>query len=172
MLDKAPFAISILGMIAGVSIAILFGVNEDFFKGRISDGLLQNEKIMAIESDEEREAKLETEAEKNWRYYQRFHFHSTGIGAMTLATLLLTLHIPASRTLLFTTRYMLSLGGFFYPFVWLFAGMYGPTMGRSEAKEAFAIFGYAGGLVLTGLLLAAYLLLRYGLMTSIKEYSS
>ena len=169
MLERAPFAISILGMIAGVFIATLFGVNEDFFKERISDGLLQNEKLMAIEDDEAREAKLEAEAEKNWRYYQRFHFHSTGIGAMALATLLLTLRIPANVRLLLVTRYMVAVGGFFYPFVWLFAGMYGPTMGRSEAKEAFAIFGYAGGLVLVGLLLAAYLLLRHGLETASKE---
>ena len=169
MLERAPFAISILGMIAGVFIATLFGVNEDFFKERISDGLLQNEKLMAIEDDEAREAKLEAEAEKNWRYYQRFHFHSTGIGAMTLAVLLLTLSIPADRTLLLITRYMLSVGGFVYPFVWLLAGMFGPTMGSSEAKEAFTIVAYSGGLVLLGLLLTAYLLLRYGLKTASKE---
>lgn len=45
---------------------------------------------------------------------------------------------------------LMSIGGLLYPFVWLFAGIYGPEMGRTEAKEAFAIFGYMGGLFLVG----------------------
>ena len=162
MLERMPFAISILGMSGGVFIAILFGLNEDLFKSRIDDGLHRNEKIMQIADEGKREAKLETEAEKNWRYYQRYHFHATGIGAMVLAALLLTLYIPASPKLLLASRFVLSVGGFFYPFVWLFAGIYGPEMGRSEAKEAFAVLGYAGGLVLAGLLAVLYFLLRYG----------
>jgi hypothetical protein len=52
---------------------------------------------------------------------------------------------------------MIAIGGFLYPFVWLFAGLYGPEMGRSEAKEAFAVFGYMGGVYLVGILYALYL---------------
>jgi hypothetical protein len=50
-----------------------------------------------------------------------------------------------------------------YPFVWLFAAMYGPILGRSEAKEAFAIFGYAGGVYLVGLILIFILVAKYPL---------
>jgi hypothetical protein len=52
---------------------------------------------------------------------------------------------------------MISVGGFLYPFIWLFAGIYGPEMGRNEAKEAFAIFGYMGGVCLLGMIMASYL---------------
>lgn len=58
---------------------------------------------------------------------------------------------------------MVSIGGFLYPFVWLFAGIYGPVMGRYEAKEEFAIFGYTRGLFLVGLILTGIILLRYPL---------
>lgn len=163
MLEKAPFAISIVGMIGGVFIAILFGINEGFFKDRIDQALHQNEKFMQIEDDEARAAKLDTEASKNWRYYQRYHFHATAIGTMALAVQLMTLFIKAAARPLLISRYMVATGGFLYPFVWLFAGLYGPAMGRSEAKEAFAIFGYSGGLFLVGLVFILYLLLRNGL---------
>lgn len=166
MLDKTPFAISILGMIGGVFIAILFGVNEDLFKDKIDRAIHENEEIMQIEDEEEREAKLEEEAEKNWRYYQRYHFHATGIGGVALAVQLLTLLIKAAAKPLLISRFIVAIGGFFYPFLWLFAGIYGPVMGRSEAKEAFAIFGYAGGLFLVGLLTVLYLLLRNGLKST------
>ncbi len=59
--------------------------------------------------------------------------------------------------------YLISVGGFLYPFVWLFAGIYGPEMGRSEAKEAFAVFGYMGGLFLLGGIYSTILALRYDL---------
>lgn len=163
MLDKMPFAITALGMIGGVFVAILFGVNEDFFKNKIDSGLSNNEKLMQIEDTQEREAKLEAEASKNWRYYQRYHFHATGLGAMALSVLLLSRHIKAGKKILLASRFAVSLGGLLYPFIWLFAAIYGPSMGRHEAKEAFAIFGYMGGLFLLGLILILYSLIRYPL---------
>lgn len=45
MKPKGPFVITLLGMFGGVFIAILFGVNEDFFKGAIKEGLKENPQI-------------------------------------------------------------------------------------------------------------------------------
>jgi len=39
--------------------------------------------------------------------------------------------------------------------------IYGPEMGREVAKEAFAIFGYMGGVFLLGLFLSLYMALKY-----------
>ena len=145
-MQKIPFLIAIFGIISGVFISILFGVNEDMFKDKINDGLTRNVKIQEMTDPVAKEGKLKAEAEKNWRYYQRFHFHSTGIGAMSLW--------PSAAARLYSCPPNVKggrivaiplVGGFLYPFVWLFAGLYGPEMGRSEAKEAFAIFGYMGG---------------------------
>lgn len=161
MKRKVPFILAILGMIVGVFISILFGVNESIFKDKISKDIQTNEKIMSIEDQGEREVKIENEESKNWRYYQRFHFHSTGISSMTLGVLILLAFSLAPTMLKLLSSYMISIGGFLYPFVWLFSAIYGPVMGRSEAKEAFAILGYMGGVFLVGLIFAAVILIRY-----------
>ncbi len=148
--DKIPYWIAILGMISGVLIAILFGINEDLFKDRIKDGLSRNEQIQTISDESERQGMLKAEAEKNWRYYQRFHFHATGIGSMSLALLVFLAFVQAPTAYKRTAGLATAVGGFLYPFVWLFAGIYGPEMGRSAAKEAFAPLGYMGGLFLIG----------------------
>lgn len=163
MIQRIPYAIAILTLIGGVFISIIFGANEDYFKDKINEGLKKNEKVNQIQDPIEKAAVLKTEADKNWRYYQRFHFHATGIGAMIMGVLLFLSFLSAPERLKTITSYLVSFGGFFYPFVWLFAAIYGPEMGRSEAKEAFAIFGYMGGVFLLGLVLSLYMALKYRL---------
>ncbi len=163
MIDRAPFMLAVLGMVGGVFIAILFGINEDLFKDRIADGLTRNAAIQEIADPAAREAKRSAEADKNWRYYQRFHFHATGIGAMVMGLLLYLRRLAAPVRLVRVTSWAVAVGGLLYPFVWLFAAIYGPEMGRSEAKEAFALFGYMGGLFLVGGLLTLALSALYPL---------
>lgn len=154
MLNKIPFALALLTMIGGVLIAILFGANEDLFKKKIEAQLLQNPAYSSIQDVADQKKQMAAEADKNWRYYQRFHFHATGIGAMSLAVLtFLALLTPVSK-LRAISSWCVSLGGFLYPFVWLFAAMWGPEIGRGPAKEKFAVFGYMGGVFSLGLLLA------------------
>jgi hypothetical protein len=78
---------------------------------------------------------------------------------MSLVLLIFLGFIKASKIQILTSAYMISIGGFLYPFVWLFAAIYGPEMGRDQAKEAFAIFGYMGGVYLVGILFTLYLAL-------------
>ena len=146
MKAKFPFVLAILGMVGGVVISIVFGVNEG-----------------------ERAEKMKVEAYKNWRYYQRYHFHAPGVGSMSLVLLIFLGFIQASKTQILTSSYMISIGGFLYPFVWLFAGIYGPEMGRDQAKEAFAIFGYMGGVCLMGMIFATYLAISKPLKAPLGE---
>jgi hypothetical protein len=161
MLKRIPFFLAILSLTGGVFISILFGANEDIFKNKINQGLEKNLKIQSIVDSEQKNIKLKEEADKNWRYYQRYHFHATGIGAMMLGLLIFTSGLFAPIKLKLISQWLVSLGGFFYPFVWLFAALYGPEMGRSEAKESFALFGYMGGFFLMGSLLVVYMSLKY-----------
>ncbi len=161
MNTKIPFLIVITGLILCVFMAILFGISEDIFKDKIKNGLENNTKIQQIVDPDQKQAKLDKEAGKNWRYYQRFHFHSTGISAMSLGLLILLSSIITRSKLKPLAAYATSIGGLLYPFVWLFAALYGPEMGRHEAKEMFAIFGYMGGVFLFGVLLILYLWIRY-----------
>ena len=105
--------------------------------------------------------KISAESKKCWRYYQRFHFHSTGIGAMALALLLLLLLSGGPPKYALVSSFFVSIGGFLYPFIWLFAAIYGPEMGRHEAKEAFAIFSYMGGPFLVGIICTIILTVKY-----------
>lgn len=166
MIRKIPFLLAILSIVGGVFISILFAVNEEMFVQRIHAGLEKNVTIQQMENPSEKAAKISSETEKSWRYYQRFHFHATGIGAMMLGLLLFLAQLNAPRNLVNVGAYLVSVGGFLYPFVWLFAGIYGPEMGRAEAKEAFALFGYMGGLFLVGGLWTLALGLYYELKSS------
>ena len=160
---KIPFLLALLSLIGGIFISILFGVNESLFKDKIKNDLKKNIKISQMVDFDKKQAKMKSEASKNWRYYQRFHFHSGAIGTMTVVLLILLSFLQAPAKLVLANSYMLAVGGFMYPFVWLFAAMYGPILGRSEAKEAFAIFGYAGGVYLVGLILIFILVAKYPL---------
>ncbi len=150
MLMRIPFVLALLCMLGGVSISILFAVNESAFKEKIVSGLNKNVKIQQIVDPKAKEDKIKSESDKNWRYYQRFHFHATGIGAMTMGILLFLSGLRAPRKHRAIASYLIAVGGALYPFVWLFAGIYGPEMGRDEAKETFAFLGYMGGLFLLG----------------------
>ena len=164
MIKKLPLIIALFCILGGVGISILFGVNEDIFKDRISAGLQQNIKIQQMSDPAQKAAKIAAESDKNWRYYQRFHFHATGIGAMMMGILLLLSSLKAPNKHKTIASYMVAIGGTLYPFVWLFAGLYGPEMGRSEAKEAFAFFGYMGGVFLLGGIYTTILTIKYDLM--------
>lgn len=157
MTNKFPILLSIFAIIGGVFISILFGANEEFFQERIARGLEKNTQVQSIVDPAARADKIKSEKDKNWRYYQRYHFHANGIASLSLALLLLLAFVKASKKEILLASFMISVGGFLYPFVWLLAAIYGPEMGRSEAKETFAIFGYMGGLYLVGIIYALYL---------------
>lgn len=165
---KIPFLLTLLSLIGGVLIAIGFGANEDYFKAKIQTGLAKNVNIQSIQDPILKADKIKAEADKSWRYYLRYHFHANGIAGVTLALLIFLTFIEASQMQLMLASYTVSIGGFLYPFVWLLAGIYGPEMGRDEAKEAFRFFGYAGGLYLVGLIFTFYLAISKKIITRIQ----
>lgn len=160
MTYKFPIILSIFAMVGGVFIAIIFGANESFFNDRITQGLKKNVKIQSMQDEAAKSEKIKSEQEKNWRYYQRYHFHANGIASFTLALLIFLGFVKVSKYEFLIASYMLSVAGFLYPFVWLFAAIYGPEMGRDVAKETFAVFGYMGGVYLLAIIYVLYLALR------------
>ncbi len=161
MKNRLPFIITTFSMALGVFIAILFGINESYFKDKIADAIKKNPTYLSLETPEEQTKHFKKEKDKNWRYYQRFHFHSTGISAMTLALLILLSFSLAPKKIVFYTKYMLSIGGLLYPFVWLFAAEYGPIIGRGAAKDKFSFFAYMGGVFFIGLVMTMYCLIKH-----------
>ena len=165
-LHKGPLIIAVCGIFFGILIAVMFGANEDFFQDKIQNGLKLNSKIQQIENPDAKAAAIEKESSKNWRYYQRFHFHSSAIGSMSVALLLLLSFIQVPKKISKGLAWLMATSGCLYPFVWLFAAIYGPIIGRGVAKEKFAIFGYMGGVYLVCVLTMIYLLSRYSLGNS------
>ena len=157
MSKKFPILLSIIAIIGGVFISIIFGANEAFFQDRISQGLEKNVKIQLMVDEKLKSEKIKSEKEKSWRYYLRYHFHANGIASISLGLVILLAFVKASKKEIMIASYMISIGGFLYPFVWLFAALYGPEMGRNEAKETFAILGYMGGVYLVGIIYALFL---------------
>lgn len=150
---KFPIMISLLGIALGIFIAILFGINEDMFKDKISRGIESNPKYQSMTSESAKNEYKKKEEEKNWRYYQRFHFHSTAINSMSVALILLILLVNISRASQIYLSYSIAISGLLYPFVWLFAGIFGPLIGRGVAKEKFAVLGYMGGVYLLSVII-------------------
>ena len=157
---KIPFFLSVLSIVGGVLIALGFGISEKSFKQRIEDGLSNNTQIQSIADPEIKQATLKKEKDKNWRYYQRYHFHANGNGALALALVIFLFSVSkAPEKLRLTSAYLISIGGFLYPFIWLFAALYGPEIGRHAAKEQFAIFGYMGTVFFVGVFLTMGMIL-------------
>ena len=117
MIKRIPFFLALLSIVGGVFISILFGANEDIFHKRISVGLEKNIKIQSMIDMSEKTNKIKSEQEKNWRYYQRFHFHATGIGAMMMGILLFLAGLKAPKKSVTLASYLVAGGGFLYPFV-------------------------------------------------------
>ena len=163
MIKKIPYLLALLGILGGTFIAIMFGVNEKYFKNKIARDLRTSQVVTRNINPSQLDKFYDKEESKNWRYYQRFHFHSSAIAALSLGLLLLLGRIKAPVKLKLISSYMISAGGFLYPFVWLFAAIYGPVIGRGAAKEQFAVFGYMGGVFFMGVVFACFLLMKYSL---------
>lgn len=147
-------AIALVGILGGVFIALLFGANEKMFKEKILAGLNNNPEISAIEIPAEREKKIASEESKIWRHYQRYHFHATGIGALSLAVLLMLFLRTTGGRLRDIAAYSVAIGGFLYPFAWLLSAFLSPTVGRHEAHETATVLALGGGLLFIGLILS------------------
>lgn len=154
---KFPIIIALFGIILGISIAILFGINEGIFKDKISQDIEQSQKYQSITDTVKKVEYKKKEEAKNWRYYQRFHFHATAINSMSIGLILLLILVNISTSLQIKLSYLIAISGLLYPFVWLFAGIYGPIIGRSAAKDKFAFFAYMGGVYLVGVILITFL---------------
>ena len=139
---KAGIAIVMICLLFGLAMGIGFGVNEDFFKDFIANGIAANPDVHDAKSQD-----------KIWRYAQRSHFHATGIAAFTAALVLLTAFSSMTRSMKRLTAVLVALGGV-YPMAWFSMFILSPSMGRSAAHAHIIteLFTYVGvGCLLLGL---------------------
>ncbi len=148
---KVGLGLVLLGLMFGVGMGILFGINEDLYKGYIKQGIEANPAVHDAKS-----------ADKIWRYAQRAHFHATGIAAFSLGLIILTMLSGMKSRYKKVSAIFLGLSSL-YPLSWLTMFLLAPSIGRGPAHEHFLteIFVYTGvgGLLIGGAILCGNLFL-------------
>jgi len=144
---KVGLALVMVGLLFGVGMGIVFGVNEDLFKEYVAQGIAANPAVHDAKSPD-----------KIWRYAQRAHFHATGIAAFSLGLILLAMVSKLKPALKKMTAIFLGLGSL-YPLAWFSMFILAPTIGRGAAHghlvtELFALTG-VGGILLGSFFLCA-----------------
>ena len=141
---RTGLILSMLTLIFGIAMGVMFGANEDGVKGYITDGIAAHQSL----HDDKSESKI-------WRYAQRSHFHATGVGGFALVLVLLTGITSLSRRMKYITSTLIGIGSF-YPLAWFNMYLMAPTIGRDPAHhhlltKTFIYIGIGG--LLTGILL-------------------
>ena len=129
-------------VVFGICLGITFGLFEDDIKSLIKAGIAANPAPHAEDSQA---------AQKIWRWWLRGHFHSMGLGALTMALIALTalsgLKPPVKRY----ASVLIGLGGC-YGLSWFVMANKAVAVGRSAAHHAplvkFIVFVSVGCLLL------------------------
>ena len=142
---KIGLALVLVGLVFGVGMGIIFGVNEDVFQDYIAQGIAANPEVHDAKSPD-----------KIWRYAQRAHFHATGIAAFALGLVILVMFSSLKTSYKKTSAILLGLSSF-YPLAWLNMFLLAPSIGRGAAHSHFLteVFASAG---VGGLLLGSFFL--------------
>ena len=137
---KIGLTITLLLLVFGVGMGILFGIAEDAFKDFINQGIANN----PVLHDEKSASKI-------WRYAQRAHFHATGISAFALVLILIVLFSSLKTKLKTVASTLISLISL-YPLAWFSMFILSPSLGRDGAHhhiitELFTYIGTGGFLI-------------------------
>jgi len=141
---KPGLALAFLCLLFGVCLAIVFGVAEDAVKDLIKSGIAEHPALHDAKS-----------FDKIWRYWQRAHFHAAGIGAFTLALMLVTALSSLRAKCKKLTSFLIGLTGV-YPLAWFLMALLAPSMGRGAAHHSagvqalvyIALIGFFSGLAI------------------------
>lgn len=153
---KIGLALVLLGLLFGVGMGIVFGVNEEVFKDYIAQGITANPDVHDAKS-----------ADKIWRYAQRAHFHATGIAAFSLGLVILVMFSTLKPTYKKASAIFLGLSSF-YPLSWYTMFWLAPSIGRGPAHAHILteFFAYTG---VGSLLLGAFILCANVFLGSFRE---
>ena len=149
---KPGLVLSMLTLILGISMGVLFGANEDGVQEYISEGIATHQSL----HDQNSQSKI-------WRYAQRAHFHATGVAAFALVLVLITGLTSLSRRGKFVASTLIGVGSF-YPFSWFSMFLLSPSLGRDGAHHAFVTESITT--ISVACLSVGVLLVMYGLLTA------
>jgi hypothetical protein len=133
MLDKSVLSdirpgLIITGLVLcfGILMGVAFGIFEDAIKEMVSVAVDSN---AAVHAEDLSKAKA-----KIFRWWQRSHFHATGVSAFTFALLAIVALSDLKPGLKRLSSLLIAIGGL-YPLSWLIMAIKAPAMGRPAAHH-------------------------------------
>jgi hypothetical protein len=123
--------LSVLTILYGQWMGIVFGANEDFIKDRIKNSATE---VLAIAYKGD-EVEMKAVIDKSWRYMLRAHLHAGGMGTTAFVFILYLGLTRPTGWLTWTTSVALGAGGLGYSIYWMLAGFSAPGMGSTTAAK-------------------------------------
>ena len=120
---KIGLLITLLSLLFGIGLGIVFFSNLEVFKNYISQNIQANPTLHDDKSKD-----------KIWRYVQRAHFHSAGIASYSLALLLIILVSKMKTNAKSFSSTMIGIGTL-YPLSWYLMFYLAPQIGRDAAHN-------------------------------------
>ena len=116
-------------LLFGICLGISFGVFEENIKDYVKAGVLAHPLVHAADP---------VAHEKIWRWWQRAHFHATGIGAFTMAMIAVTAISGLASRSKRLVSILIGTGGF-YSSSWLLMAIIAIDAGREVAHHALPV---------------------------------
>lgn len=123
--------LALLTLLFGFGLGIVFGLNEDAIKSRLSASA-QAAPAAVYAGDAAAERAV---LDKSWVYMQRAHLHAGSLGAVALALSLLLVGLGTAPRLAAALSLGLGAGGLGYSVYWMLAGFRAPGLGSTGAAK-------------------------------------
>ena len=128
-----PLALAVLTLLFGQGMGIVFGLNEDAIKSRLSAAAAEVRETVYRSDD----AAIKAVLDKSWTYLHRAHLHAGGMGTTALGLIILLNLVVAPRWFATIAGIGLGAGGLGYSIFWMWAGFRAPELGGTGfAKES------------------------------------
>ena len=162
--------LSLLTLLFAFVLGCLFGAIEGKIKGHlkaeaqaVSDTVYKGDSV-----------KMKKITDKSWVYFKRAHLHASGLGAISLAVILLLMFMQSPLILKELTAIALGLGSLGYSLFWMFAALMAPGLGSTgAAKEALSFLAIpSAGMCIAGLITVLVVFIKTVYCTRNNPYTS
>jgi len=127
--------LAILALLFGFGLGIIFGLNEDAIKGRLSASAAAVQASVYQGDD----AAAQAVVDKSWSYMQRAHLHGGAMGTAAIGLMLVLVLLGTRAAVVRAIGLGLGAGSLGYAVYWMLAGFRAPGLGSTgAAKESLA----------------------------------
>ena len=141
--------LALLTLAYGFGLGAVFGAAEDDVKAHLR---AEGQQVLTTAYGDDAGA-MQKVAKKAWVYFKRAHLHANGLGAASLALILLLGQLPVGDRGKRVLALGLGIGSLGYSLFWMWAGLRAPGMGSTgAAKESLQWLAVpSSGLCIIGL---------------------